>query len=127
MTFWHTRANRRKTGGKLTTPWRVKKSYQSGIEATKTTIGEKKTRIDRNTGANTKARALKTNVASVLDPKTGKAKKVQINDVLENKANIHFTRMKVLTKGAIIQTSEGKARVTSRPGQTGSVSAVKIE
>lgn len=127
MTFWHTRSKRKPTGGQLTTPWNVKKKAQRGSEATKTSIGEKQIRSDKATGANLKFRAMKSNVASVLDPKTGKSKKAQISDVLENAANPHYKRMKVITKGAIIQTSEGRARVTSRPGQNGTINAIKTE
>jgi small subunit ribosomal protein S8e len=32
-----------------------------------------------------------------------------------------------VTKGAVIETGEGRARVTSRPGQTGQVNAVLVE
>jgi small subunit ribosomal protein S8e len=32
-----------------------------------------------------------------------------------------------VTKGAIIQTEIGKARVTSRPGQSGAINAVLID
>ena len=127
MTFWHTRSNRKPTGGGLSTPWKVKKKTQRGSEATKTTIGEKKIKTEKVSGGNLKMRAQKINTASILDTKTGKSKKANITDVLENSANQHFTRMKIITKGAILQTSEGKARVTSRPGQNGTVSAIKIE
>ena len=49
-----------------------------------------------------------------------------IENVVSNAANLNYVRRNVITKGAIIDTSEGRARVTSRPGQTGQVNAVLV-
>lgn len=70
---------------------------------------------------------LSTDSANVVDPKTGHAKKVKILTVIENPADPHFVRRNVLTRGAVIDTELGKARVTSRPGQSGTVDAVLVE
>jgi small subunit ribosomal protein S8e len=45
---------------------------------------------------------------------------------VENQANIHYVRRNIINKGAIIETNLGKARVTSRPGQTGTINAVLL-
>ncbi|MBP2146305.1 ribosomal protein S8E [Methanofollis sp. W23] len=45
----------------------------------------------------------------------------------ENPADINYVRRNLLTKGAIIKTEIGRARVRSRPGQDGVVNAVLIE
>ena len=58
---------------------------------------------------------------------SGKPKKVKIKTVIESPDNRHYARENVLTKGAIIDTEAGKARITSRPGQEGVVNAVLIE
>jgi len=47
--------------------------------------------------------------------------------VLENPANRHFVRRNILTKGTIIETVKGKAKITGRPGQEGMVNAVLIK
>ena len=47
--------------------------------------------------------------------------------MVENPSNVNYVRRNIVTKGAVIETSEGRARVTSRPGQTGQVNAVLIE
>ena len=52
---------------------------------------------------------------------------MEIKDVLENPANPHYVRRDIITKGAIVITDIGKARITSRPGQHGVVNAVLIE
>ena len=62
----------------------------------------------------------------MLDPKKNTAKKVEILDVLDNTANRDFVRRKIITKGAVIETELGQARVTSRPGQHGVINAVLV-
>jgi len=51
-------------------------------------------------------------------------KKVKILNVVTSPDNPHFSRENVITKGALIETELGKARVTSRPSQSGVVNAV---
>jgi len=58
---------------------------------------------------------------------SGKPKKVKIKTVIESPDNRHYARENILTKGAIIDTEAGKAKITSRPGQAGVVNAVLIE
>jgi len=54
-------------------------------------------------------------------------KRAKILSVIENKANPNLVRQNIITKGCIIETEIGKARVTSRPGQHGIINAVLIE
>jgi len=65
--------------------------------------------------------------ANVTDAKSGKTQKTQITRVVRNPANVDYQRRGVITKGAIIETPLGQARVTSRPGQSGVVNAVLVE
>ncbi|HJK02918.1 MAG TPA: 30S ribosomal protein S8e, partial [Methanocorpusculum sp.] len=76
---------------------------------------------------NTKVRALRCEYANVSDKKTGKVQKVKINSVAENAANPNYVRRNLMTKGAIIATDLGKARIVSRPGQDGVINAVLLE
>lgn len=57
----------------------------------------------------------------------GEVKRADIESVEENEANPNFVRRSLLTKGTVVQTSEGKARITSRPGQQGVINAKHIE
>lgn len=91
-----------------------------------TELGKESHVVLRTRGGNNKTRVYRTETANVTDPKTGKTKRAEIKGVLENPANIHYVRRNIITKGAVIDTKAGKARVTSRPGQDGSVSAVKL-
>lgn len=78
-------------------------------------------------GGNRKVRLLQSNVANVTNPKDGKTVTAPIETVIDNTANKHYVRRNILTKGSVIRTSMGTARVTSRPGQDGVVNAVLIE
>jgi len=63
----------------------------------------------------------------VTDLKNGESKKVRIASVIENGANPNYVRRNLLTKGAIIKTEIGNARIMSRPGQDGVINAVLLE
>jgi small subunit ribosomal protein S8e len=51
----------------------------------------------------------------------------EITNVVENPADPNYARRNIITRGALIETSEGTAKVTSRPGQDGQVNAVLVE
>jgi small subunit ribosomal protein S8e len=78
-------------------------------------------------GGNEKLRLLSVSFANLTDREAGTSEKVQIVQVLENPSGVDLDRRGVITRGAIIETEKGKARVTSRPGQNGVVDAIKIE
>ena len=71
-----------------------------------------------------KTTLLSTNEANVFVD--GKIKKAEIKNVLETPQNFFLARQNKLAKGAIIETSLGKARITNRPSQEGMVNAVLI-
>jgi len=54
-------------------------------------------------------------------------KKVIIKNVLETPSNRFLARQNILTKGTIVQTEEGKAKIISRPGQEGVINGVFIK
>ncbi|HEB37622.1 MAG TPA: 30S ribosomal protein S8e [Thermoplasmatales archaeon] len=125
MAIWQGRS-RRSITGRIIRAHRGKKKYEIGREQLITTLGERRTKKIRTTGKNEKVRLLSINVAYVTD-KNGKTSKTEILGVVENPANPHYVRRNIITKGAIIETKLGKARVTSRPGQHGQINAVLIE
>ncbi|UPV74880.1 30S ribosomal protein S8e [Halorussus limi] len=118
------RSTRKRTGGRLR-PSHKKKKHELGREPTETTVGETKLRTIDAHGNTEKVRALSTDVASVATD--GETVQAEIQDVVENDANPNYVRRNIVTKGALIETSEGRARVTSRPGQTGNVNAVLVD
>jgi small subunit ribosomal protein S8e len=119
------RSTRTRTGGRIR-PHRKKRKYELGRDPTETTVGEPDLRVVDSRGDAKKVRALSTNVANVSDGEGG-TEHAEIQDVVENPANPNYARRNLLTKGAVIETSAGRARVTSRPGQTGQVNAVLLD
>ena len=125
MALWQGGSKRSKTG-RRTRYARGKKKFEIGREQHTTSIGEKRVKNVRTLGNNKKIRVMATNIAYVVDPKTGKTTKTDITTVVDNPANPHYIRRNIMTKGAIINTKLGKARITSRPGQSGTINAVLI-
>jgi small subunit ribosomal protein S8e len=56
-----------------------------------------------------------------------KVKKVKIIKVLDNATNNDYKRRGIITKGAILETQEGKCKVISKPGQIGIVNAILLK
>lgn len=126
MAKWQGRSLKKGSSGRIW-PSRKKRKYELGRESANTKIGEnKKTKISVR-GKDTKTKLLSINSVNVTDPETGKSAKGKINTVLENPADPNLARRNIITKGAIIDTEYGKARVTSRPGQEGALDAILIE
>ena len=126
MTVWHGRSGRKKTGGKIIIS-RKKRKYELGRMPILVKIGKEKRSHLRTKGGNMKISATSVEFANVLDPATNKMQKTKILDVLENPANPQLVRSKIVTKGTVIKTEIGNARVTSRPSQHGVVNAVVLE
>jgi len=117
---------RKITGGKYHEA-RKKKKHSLRGDTRKVKIGKVKQKIMRVMGGNRKVVLLTSDIANVIDPKTKKAKKVKINNVLETPANRFLARQNILVKSALIETELGKARITNRPSQEGCVQAVLVE
>ncbi len=126
MPLWQGKSRRDPSGARRSTS-RKHRKYERGSQATESVMGAKKLRIKRALGGNFKYRLLAISHANVTDKETGQSEKLKIIQVLENPANVDFDRRGIITKGTIIETEKGKARVTSRPGQSGVVDAIKIE
>ena len=112
------------TGGRRR-PLRSRKKHETNRFPNEALVGEQITITRKVRGKNVKT-AIKTidTVNLVID---SKAKKVKILKVLENATNNDYQRRGVISKGAILETAEGKCRVMSRPGQHGVVNAVLIK
>ncbi len=124
MALWHGKSKRKATGGKLRRH-RNKKNFEMGSEQTETKIGERRAKTVNSRGNTTKVKVRVAQYANVLNK--GKSKKTKILGVKDNKANLHYVRRNVVTKGAVIDTELGPAKVTSRPGQDGNINAVLLE
>lgn len=120
------RSNRKPTGAKYTAS-RSKRKYEIGRLPTMTKVGTGKIKTVRTKGGGLKSKTLSAEIINLLDPKTKKYSKVKLMNVVENNANRHFIRRNIVTKGAVVETEKGMARVTNKPGQEGAINAVLIE
>jgi small subunit ribosomal protein S8e len=117
---------RKITGGRYKKQNKKKKYALPGITR-KVKLSETKRKTLRTRGGNKKTVLLREDQANIIDPKTKKAKKVKITNVLETPSNRFLARQNILVKSAVIETELGKARITNRPSQEGSVQAVLIK
>ena len=105
------------TGGRRH-PLRIRRKYETDRFPNEPINGAQIT-VTRNVrGKNTKT-ALKSVDFVNLATADAKVKKTKILKVLENATNNDYQRRGIITKGAILETKEGKCRVVSRPGQSG--------
>lgn len=118
------RSVRKRTGGRRR-PNRDRRKHELGSEPTETQVGDAKLKTVDVRGTGEKVKAIKADSASVSTGDGVVA--AAIEDVVENPANPNYARRNIITRGAIIETSEGRAKVTSRPGQDGQVNAVLLE
>lgn len=78
-------------------------------------------------GNNIKSAFKTVEYANVADPASKKVVKSKIVEVIKNSANKDYERRGVISKGALLETNAGSARVISRPGQDGTVNAVLVK
>lgn len=126
MSKWQRKSLKKSSGGRKWSSHK-KRKYEMGRESADTEIGEKKKDEISVRGNEKKSRLLSIDSANITNPETGKNAEGKIKSVLENPADPHLARRNIITKGAIVETEVGKARITSRPGQEGSLNAVLLE
>ncbi|HET6517782.1 MAG TPA: 30S ribosomal protein S8e [Nitrosopumilaceae archaeon] len=113
------------TGGRRH-PLRIRRKYEMDRYPNEPLTGAQETVTRKVRGKNQKT-GLKTVDFVNLSSPNSKVKKTKIIKVLENPTNNDYQRRGVITKGAILETQEGKCKVVSRPGQDGIVNAVLIK
>jgi small subunit ribosomal protein S8e len=124
MTQWQLSPKKKITGGYIKRHGK-KTRQQRGRDFLPAHIGEDRVKEIRVRGGNTKRVILKVSKANIMV--NGKHVMAKIISVSANPADSQFVRRNIITKGAIIETDAGTARVTSRPGQSGVINAVMIE
>jgi len=123
MTKWQLRSKRKTTGAKRNS-FRKKKRYQRARDFLPMQIGKKVVKIKKAIGSNEKRIMLSGEEANVII--NGKSEKVKILSVKENTSNSQYVRRNIVTKGAVVETEKGLAKITSRPGQEGKLNAVLV-
>ena len=112
------------TGGRRH-PLRSRRKYELDRFPNEAVIGKQVTVTRKVRGKNIKS-AIKT-INSVNLTIDSKIKRVKIIKVLENATNNDYQRRGIISKGAVLETEEGKCRVVSRPGQDGTVNAILVK
>lgn len=133
MTQYHPKDLKKPSGG-MRRASHKKKIYEGGGIWSETKLltaegddrGEKR-KATKTKGLRMKSKLYSTNVANIIDTKSGRAERTKILEVVDHPDNPHFTRQMLITKGCTLKTGLGLARVTSRPGQHGVVNCVLLE
>ncbi|ABL77767.1 30S ribosomal protein S8e [Thermofilum pendens] len=128
MGIYHGNDLRKITGGIKGRHVKTKRKYLSGRYPILTVPGQAtEVKVVKARGNTYKLKVKVASEVNVYIPKEGKTVRAQIIKVLDNPSNKDFARRGIISKGAILQTSVGKVKVTSRPGQDGVVNGVLVE
>jgi len=102
-----------------------KKLYLAGTPFTATKLGESEIRkLVSGRGSTFKVK-LKRGLYMNVKTKDG-MKKVKIRNVTESPANRNYARQNYMSKGTVVETEIGKAKITNRIGQDGVVNGVMV-
>ncbi len=124
---FHGKSDRKREGnGKLKKRMRDKRKFEGGGFFANTRIAEANTfKAVRGRGGTPRNKLQYAAFANLLT--SNGYKKVKITSVVESKDNRNFSRLKIMTKGSVIDTEAGKAEITNRPGRDGSINARLIK
>jgi len=126
MAIERSRSTRKATGGRYI-PYRKSRQFSRVSEPTLTKMGDYKASEHRTAGGGHKVKLLSINKINVADPKSKTVKLATIKTVKKNEANINFIIRNIMNKGAVVETDLGMVKITSRPGQNGSMSGILIK
>lgn len=126
MVIIQSKSRRKPSGARYKSKIIKKRQSLIGRIPALTKVGPVKKQNIRARSNGRKLRLLNTDKVNLFDPKTKKFSVETIKSVVESPSDKNFIRRNIMTKGAIIATSKGNAKVTSRPGQDGMVNAVLI-
>lgn len=128
MSYYQGRDKKKPTGGRLHY-LREKKKHELGSAPTETTMAsrDESRKATRAYGGTSKLRLDSALFVNLTDSKANTSKKVRILKVKNNPSNVDYARRGVITKGAIVETELGDAKITSRPGQDGILNAILLK
>lgn len=119
-------AGRKASGGRRVAQ-RARRKFEIDRYPNEATLGPTITITRRSRGNNMKTALKSAETVNVCDPTSKKTTKFAIIRVTKNPANKDYERRGVISKGALVETEAGTARVISRPGQDGSINAILIK
>lgn len=116
--------SKRAVSGKKYILMRKKRLSELAGLTTETLIGKLRVKVKRVQGGNSKVSLLSHEEVCINDK--NKTIKLKITGVEQNPANVNYTRRNIITKGAIVKTEKGNVKITSRPGQTGTLFGILL-
>jgi len=126
MVIIQSKSRRKPSGARYKSKIIKKRQHLIGRNPAMTKVGKLKIQKIRARSNGRKLRLLNVEKVNLYDSKTKKFSVETIKSVVDSPSDKNFIRRNILTKGTIIATSKGNAKVTNRPGQDGIVSAVLI-
>jgi small subunit ribosomal protein S8e len=118
--------SKRKYTGKKYKHFHKKRKRELERPPIETQIGQEKKKKQRTIGGNYKLKLFSSTFINVTNLTTNKTSKVKILKFESNTASKDLNRRHILTKGAVVETELGKARISSRPGQHGILNGILI-
>ena len=118
--------SKRKYTGKKYKHFHKKRKRELERAPIETKIGQEKKKKQRTIGGNFKLKLFSSTFINVTNPATNITKKAKILKFESNTASKDLNRRHILTKGAVVETELGKARISSRPGQHGILNGILI-
>ena len=119
-------SGRKYTGGRKVA-MRRRRKYEIDRYPNEAVLGDKSIKTRRVRGNNLKVSVKFGAFVSLADPVLKKTTNAKILQVVKNPANKDYERRGVISKGALLETPSGMARVVSRPGQNGCINAVLVK
>ena len=126
MVIIQSKSKRKPSGARYKSKIIKKRQHLIGRIPSMTKIGPVKKQYIRARGDSRKLRLLLSDKVNLYDPKAKLYSVETIKTVVDSPADKNYVRRNIMTKGTVIDTSKGKARVTNRPGQDGIINAVLI-
>ncbi|MFA5797608.1 MAG: 30S ribosomal protein S8e [Candidatus Woesearchaeota archaeon] len=127
MVIIQSKSKRKPSGGRYKTKLIKKRQHLIGRLPAMTKMSTKRVQSIRARSGVRKLRLLSEDKVNVYDPATKTFSVETIKNVIDTPANKNFMRRKIMTKGSLIETSKGQAKITSRPGQDGVICAILVK
>jgi small subunit ribosomal protein S8e len=121
------RQSGRKMSGGRVLPSRTRRKSEIDRYPNEAILGVENIVTRRVRGGNLKTAFRSAEFVNVADQVSKKVTKSKILSVIQNPANKDYDRRGVISKGALLETEAGTARVVSRPGQDGVVNAILVK
>jgi small subunit ribosomal protein S8e len=128
MTIYHWDLPKKKRTGGSKRAFRGKRKYESGNIRAETRISATGELVNKRRikGGGIKLSIKESKHANVSFP-DGHTVRAEIISLVDNPSNALYARRGIICKGAVLRTSEGTVRVTSKTGSDGVLNAKLIE